>query len=176
MHTTTSSRAPRFRLSPRARKSVVALHIVTSVGWLGITAANLVLLLSGLSTADPTRQHAAFTAMAMVGETLLIPVSLLTFASGLVLSLATKWGLFRHWWVAIKFVLTLIAVVLTPLSSVPGLGELAAAVSAAPSGQLIDTSAYAGGLLSAGFVSSGMYLTCVLMTAFKPGGRIRKRR
>ena len=80
-------------------------------------------------------------------------------------------GLFRHWWVVVKFILTLIAVVLTPLASVPGLTELAAVVSAAPAGQLIDTGEYAVGLLSAGCVSSSMYLTCVLMTAFKPGGR-----
>ncbi|QFU88960.1 hypothetical protein [Amycolatopsis sp. YIM 10] len=175
MHTTTS-RVPGFRLGPRARKSVVTVHIVTSVGWLGITVANLVLVLIGMSTADPARQHAAFLAMAMVGETLLVPVSLLAFASGLVLSLGTKWGLFRYWWVAVKFVLTLIAVVLTPLASVPGLSELAEVVSAAPAGQLIDTGEYAVGLLSAGCVSTSMYLTCVLMTAFKPGGRIRKRR
>ncbi|AXB42081.1 hypothetical protein [Amycolatopsis albispora] len=173
MHTTIATQTPRFRLTPRARKSVVAVHVVSSVGWLGITAANLVLLVVGLTTADPARQHAALLAMAMVGETLLIPVSLAAFTSGLVLSLGTKWGLFRHWWVVVKFALTLIAVVLTPLSSVPGLRDLAAAVSATPAGQLTDTGEFAVGLLSAGCVSSAMYLTCVVLTAFKPGGRTR---
>ncbi|UJW29156.1 hypothetical protein L3Q67_28455 [Saccharothrix sp. AJ9571] len=179
MHTTipAARSAPRFpRLSPRARKTVVVAHVVSSVGWLGLTLGNLVLAVTGVNATDPARQHAAFLAMAMLGETLLVPISLAAFASGLVLSLGTKWGLFRHRWVVAKFALTLIAVVLTPLSSVPGLRELGAVVAAAPADQLIDTGEYAFGLLAAGCVSSGMYLACVILTAFKPGGRTKFRR
>jgi len=47
----------------------------------------------------------------------IVPLAYLALATGLVMSLATPWGLFRHWWVVFSLLLTLAAVfVLTEYS------------------------------------------------------------
>ncbi|PRX49349.1 hypothetical protein B0I33_103384 [Prauserella shujinwangii] len=162
-----------FRMSVSARRAVLVAHVVSSVGWLGLTIGNLTLAITGLTTADPGTQRAVFVAMDVVGGTLLIPVSLTAFGTGLALSLGTRWGLLRHRWVLAKFVLTLVAVVLTPLSLLPGVRAAAEAVSAAPAGTLVDLGGTGSDLLAAGCVSSSMYLACVVLSITKPWGRTR---
>lgn len=171
MSTRTSART-RSRLTPTQRKWLLLLHIVVSVGWLGLNVGNLTLAVTGLTTDDPSTQHAAFQAMHLVGGTLLIPVSLLAFASGVALASLTQWGLFRHKWVIVKFTLTLIAVVLIPLSLLPGLAELSAQVAATPADRLADVSAAGPSMLAAGVVSTSMYLTNAVLSVLKPWGRV----
>lgn len=162
-----------WRLSPRARKWVLLVHIVSAVGWLGLNIGNLTLALTGLFTDRPSTQHSAFQATYLLGGTLLIPISLTAFASGLVLSLCTRWGLFKYRWVIVKFGLTLIAVVLIPLSLLPGLRELSALMDATPPDQLADVGRDAANVVVAGCVSTSMYVTNAILSVLKPWGRTR---
>jgi len=41
----------------------------------------------------------------------IVPLALASLLSGLVMSLGTRWGLFRHYWVLISLLLTIIATV-----------------------------------------------------------------
>jgi hypothetical protein len=161
------------KITPTTRKWLLLLHIVVSVGWLGLNVGNLTLAITGLTTDDAGTQHAAFKAMHLIGGTLLVPVSLLAFTSGLALSLLTRWGLFRHRWVLVKFTLTLIAVVLIPVSLLPGLRELSAMVDATAPDRLTDAGGVGLDLLAAGLVSTTMYLTNAVLSVMKPWGRTR---
>jgi hypothetical protein len=100
----------RVRLPGRARTWLRALHLVFSGGWLGLAAAMLTLGLSAALTTDAAFAAACYTMMDRFGIT--IPVfavgSVLTGAG---LSLATRWGLVRHWWVVVKTVLALATIV-----------------------------------------------------------------
>jgi uncharacterized membrane protein len=169
---TTASRS-RFQLSPRTRKLVLVLHVVSAVGWLGMHIGNVTFAITGLVTADPGTQHTAFRAVDMLGGMLLIPISLIAFVTGLTLALGTRWGLVRHWWVLTKFVLTLIPVILIPLSLLPGYRALAALVNEAPPGQLVDVGTSGPSLVIAAIVSTTMYLTSATLSVFKPWGRTR---
>jgi hypothetical protein len=171
---TTTVGRPTRRLTPTTRKWLLLLHIVTSVGWLGLNVANLTLAVTGLMTGDPTTQHAALGAMYLVGGPLLIPVSLLAYGSGILLGIYSKWGVFRYRWVLVKFVLTTIAVLLIPLSLLPGLEELSTLVSATPAGQLVDVGDLGMSMLSAGLVSTSMYVACSVLSVLKPWGRTRR--
>jgi hypothetical protein len=44
--------------------------------------------------------------MALVAQTVIVPLAIASLLTGLIQSLATSWGLFRHYWVLAKFVLT----------------------------------------------------------------------
>jgi hypothetical protein len=171
---TTTSERPTRRLAPTTRKWLLLLHIVASVGWLGINVGNLTLAVTGLTTDDPAVQHAALSAIYLIGGPLLIPVSLLAYASGIVLGYYSKWGVFRYRWVLVKFVLTTIAVVLVPLSLLPGLRELSALTAATPPGQLVALGDLGMSILSAGIVSTTMYVTCSVLSVLKPWGRTRR--
>lgn len=170
---TTTLRATR-RLTPTTHKLLLLLHIVVSVGWLGLNVGNLTLAITGLTTDDPGTQHAAFGAMYLIGGPLLIPVSLLALVSGVLLGMYTKWGLIRYRWVLVKLTLTVVAVVLIPLSLLPGLAELSRLMADTPADRLADTGPLALDMLAAGLVSTSMYVTNAVLSVLKPWGRTRR--
>jgi hypothetical protein len=79
------------------------LHVTSSAGWWGAVAAFLALAVAGM-TGD---SHAACRAMAVTGWGAIVPLAVLSSATGLVQSLAGAWGLLRHWWVLFKIVVVL---------------------------------------------------------------------
>ena len=90
------------------RKLGIAVHVVLSVGWLGAVAAFVALALAALGP-DQTLARAAFVGMGLIGRWVIVPLSLAALTSGVVQSLATRWGLVRHYWVLVKLVLTIAA-------------------------------------------------------------------
>jgi hypothetical protein len=171
--TTTTERSAR-RLAPTTRKWLLILHVVMSVGWLGLNVGNLTLEITGLTTGDPRTQHFALGALYLVGGPLLIPVSLLAYVSGILLGYYSRWGVFRYRWVLVKFCLTTVAVVLVPLSLLPGLRDLSDLVAATPVDRLADVGQEGMSMLSAGIVSTAMYVTCAVLSVLKPWGRTRR--
>jgi hypothetical protein len=49
--------------------------------------------------------------MGLVASWTIVPLAVASLLTGLVMALGTKWGLFRHWWVLISFLLTVVATV-----------------------------------------------------------------
>jgi hypothetical protein len=162
------------RLAPTTRKWLLILHVVASVGWLGLNVGNLTLEITGLTTDDPRTQHFALGALYLIGGPLLIPVSLLAYVSGILLGFYSRWGVFRYRWVLVKFGLTTVAVVLVPLSLLPGLRDLSDLMAATPVDRLADLGQAGTSMLSAGIVSTSMYVTCAILSVLKPWGRTRR--
>lgn len=98
-------------LTPGQRKLVLTAHIVSSVGWFGAACAYLAIAIIALASADPFLARAAYRLMWLLGWYVIVPFSVAAMLAGLVQSLATPWGLFRHWWILSKFVLTTVATV-----------------------------------------------------------------
>ncbi len=117
-------------LSPPLRKLVLAIHLTCSVGWLGAVVAYLALDLTVATSGDPGLVRASWIAMGMVVSSVIVPLALASVATGLVITLGTKWGLFRHWWVLISFVLTVLATLV--LLSEAGLVSSMAALASSP--------------------------------------------
>ena len=88
------------------RKLSLTTHIIVSVGWLGAVAAYLALAIAGLTTQEQELARAAYISMAVIGKYVIIPLGLLTLVAGIVHALGTSWGLFRYWWILVKFALT----------------------------------------------------------------------
>src|SRR5262245_20534613 len=103
--TTTSStrtRAGVLRLSPTLRKTMIVLHAITGISWMGVDIALLVLLITARTTDDPALVVSGFTAIRMIVPVAVPPLSLGILVTGLILGLGTKWGLIRYWWVLLK--------------------------------------------------------------------------
>jgi hypothetical protein len=151
---------------PTVRKAVLTAHVVTSVGWLGAVVAYLVLDLTAVTSGDPDVSRAAFVAMELVVVSAVVPLALASLVIGVVNALGTSWGLFRHWWVVVKLLLTSVATVVL-LLQVPGIRSMAeAARSGTDPGDLPGTLAHSiGGLLV-------LVLVAVLST-YKPRGLTR---
>lgn len=94
------------------RKLALIVHITASVGWAGAVAGFLVLAVAGLLSNNPEVVRGVYIAMDVIVQYAIVPFCLAALATGLVQSLGTTWGLFRHYWVLIKLVLTVIATVI----------------------------------------------------------------
>src|SRR3954454_24033003 len=113
---------PTRRLAPRGRKLLLVTHIGSSVGLLGTDATVLLLAVTGARGGDPA---AVYPAARLIGSLLLVPAALLSLTTGVLLGLLTPWGLFRHWWVAVKLALTTAGAVLSLVVLTPALSSLA---------------------------------------------------
>lgn len=92
------------------RKLTNVAHMVTSLAWLGAAAAFLALSVTGLTSRDAATVRAVYVAMKIVAGSIVLPLSLASLATGLLLALGTKWGLTKHEWIRLKLVVTLLGI------------------------------------------------------------------
>jgi len=158
-------------MTPRLRKLAFTAHVIVAVGWLGTVVAYLALAIAGLASRDAPTVRAAYLAMELLGWFVILPCSLLALATGLVQSLGTEWGLFRHYWIVAKFLLTIGAVIilLLHMQTVSRMSRVAAETTLSPSdhaGVRIQLVVHAaGGLL--------VLLTATVLSVYKPWGPTR---
>ncbi|MBY5814591.1 hypothetical protein HFN60_02815 [Rhizobium leguminosarum] len=93
------------------RKVALVVHVASSVGSLGAVAAFLALAIIGLAGQDDRLVRSTYVAADVLARVVIVPLVMASFLSGLVQSLGTAWGLFRHYWVLVKFLLNLLVVV-----------------------------------------------------------------
>jgi hypothetical protein len=96
-------------MTPRLRKFALTAHVTSSVGWLGAVAGFLALAVAGLTSEDAQMVRAAYLTMELTGWFVLVPLALASLLTGLVQSLGTNWGLFRHYWILAKLLINVLA-------------------------------------------------------------------
>ena len=125
-------------MSPVLRKAALTAHVTSSAGWLGAVVTVLVLAVVGVTSSKDHVVQAAFVAMDLLGWTVLVPFAFASLVTGVVQSLGTPWGLFRHYWVVVKLVLTVVATVVLMLytSTLGHLAEVATQPGSGHTGML----------------------------------------
>lgn len=158
-------------LTPRLRKFVLAAHVTSSVGTLGAVATFLALAVVGLASEDALAVRAAYVANELIARFVIVPLVFAALLIGLVQSLGTPWGLFRHYWVLAKLLLTVLTIVVL-LLQMEGIGYLAevAAERSLSDSELLGLRRSlrfhaAGGLL--------VLLVLVALSIYKPRGMTR---
>ncbi|HMG64137.1 MAG TPA: hypothetical protein VK599_14415 [Streptosporangiaceae bacterium] len=160
------SSPPLFRLAPRGRRLWLTVHVITSVGWLGLDLGLLALGVTGRWFTPRAGELGVYRAMDLLGYAAVLPVALLAALSGAVLSLGTPWGLLRYRWVAIKLVLTVVAAVATVFALLPQLDAAVAhcLATGGPGGS-------GNSLVAAPIVAGTLYTTATALSVYKPGRR-----
>ena len=90
---------------------VLTAHVTSSVGWLGAVSVLLSLGIIGIQSQDPQMVRAVYLVMEPAAWLVLVPLAFASLITGLVQSLGTAWGLFRHYWVTFKLFINIIAIV-----------------------------------------------------------------
>ena len=106
-------------MSSGLRKLALTTHVSTSVGWLGAVTAFLALSIAGVSSQDSQIVRAAYLAMHLTTWYVIVPLSFASFLTRLIESLGTPWGLFRHYWVVTKLLLTAVATIILLVHTQP---------------------------------------------------------
>ncbi|WP_225891075.1 hypothetical protein [Streptomyces dioscori] len=156
----------RWRIPARLRKSILVTHVVSAGAWIGIDVVATVLVVVGWVRAGDDRT-AVYRALA---DFFVVPLLLSALAAGVVclvtgvlLGLATKWGLVRYWWVSVKLALNGIACVMLLLFLGP-ITELA-------SGEQPLRDIWFVAFLAA--TAMVLLSFAMVLSVFKPWGRVR---
>ena len=153
-------------MTPRVRRFALTAHVASSVGWLGAIAGFLALAVVGLTSQDAQTVRGAYLVMEPAAWFVLVPLAFASLLTGLVQSLGTTWGLFRHYWVLFKLLINIVAtiVLLTYMETF----RFMAGVAADPSADLgavrnVSPALHAGAALL-------LLLTATVLSVYKPRG------
>lgn len=158
-------------MTPGVRKLALTAHVITSVGWIGAVAVFLVLAIAGFTSQDAQFVRAIYVVLEPIGWFVIVPFSVASLLTGVVSSVGTVWGLFRHYWVLIKLLMTIPAVIVLLVHMQP-IGHIAAVaakttLSGADLGELrIQLVVEAGAALL-------VLLVATALSVYKPRGRTR---
>lgn len=96
-------------MTPSLRKFTLTAHVTSSVGWLGAVVAFLAHGVIGLTSADELTVRGVYLVMEPAAWFVLVPLAFGSLFTGIVQGLGTTWGLFRHYWVVFKLLITVFA-------------------------------------------------------------------
>ena len=155
----------------RIQRLALTAHVTSSVGWLGAVAGFLALAFAGVTSNEVEMVRGAYLAMELTARFVIVPLALASVLTGLVQSLGTQWGLFRHYWVLAKLVVTIFAtiVLLQQMEPIGYVAGVAAETNLAPPDLRVARTSLVvhagGGLL--------VLLVPTVLSVYKPRGMTR---
>jgi hypothetical protein len=158
-------------MNTRISKLLLTSHITFSVGWLGAVAVFLALSITGLTSQNTQLVRSAYLAMELSAWFVIVPFCLASLFTGIVQALGTKWGLFKHYWIAVKLFLTIISTILLllhmqPIGYLAGLAADTSFSNNQESGLRIQLIADAGAAIL-------LLLAITTISVYKPWGKIK---
>jgi hypothetical protein len=96
-------------MTPNLRKFALTAHVTASVGWLGAAVAFLAIAVVGLTSRNAQTVRGAYLVMEPAAWFALVPLAFASLLTGVISSLGTRWGLFRHYWVIFKLLINVFA-------------------------------------------------------------------
>lgn len=149
------------------RRLALTAHILSSVGWMGALLVYLIVAVAAMMDASGPMIPAIWPIFELMGDRALVPLAAASLVTGVIMGMSTKWGLFRHYWVIFKLVLTTTAaaVLLKHMDLVGAVTRIARRDPAHPAlfgavpGEIVHA---AGGLL--------VPLTALILSVYKPRG------
>jgi hypothetical protein len=159
-------------MTPALRKLTITAHVSFSVGWLGATAAFLVLSIAGMISHDAEVVRGAYLSMDLISRFVIIPLCFAALVTGLVQALGTPWGLFRYYWIVLKFGLAIFATLALLVHQFVVVAEAAKRVSGAAVETLFsaDLAALKTELVRAPSVAIVLLLVVTTLGVYKPWG------
>jgi hypothetical protein len=172
MTTTSPARRP-FRLSGRARKSVLVTHILSAALWFGVDIALGILVVTAMLTDEVRTAGVALQAVEVFAVWPMFGASLVCLATGTVLGLGSKYGLLRYWWVAVKFGINVVMSTLIVTALRTGIGDAATIGERLMAGD--PAAAVPADLIFPVVVAPTLLIAAYVLSTFKPWGTIRNK-
>ncbi len=162
-------------MTPALRKLTITAHVAFSVGWLGAVAAFLVLSIAGLASHDAEVVRGVYLSMDLISRFIIIPMCFAALATGLLQALGTPWGLFRYYWIVMKFGLAVFATIALLIHQFAVMAEAAKRVSGAAAETLFsaDLGPLKTELVRAPSLSILFLLVATTLGVYKPWGLTR---
>ncbi|ASQ91693.1 hypothetical protein CHL67_07340 [Prosthecochloris sp. GSB1] len=163
-------------LTASQQKLLKVFHLITASLWLSSVIALAFFPLISSSSATGDEIYMYNLAYHFIDMYLLTPAAVLTLATGLIYSLFTKWGFFRHGWIVYKWVVSLLIVVTGTAYFGPTVTELLGIADAKRIAALQDPRYMQGHAISlyAAIVNSFLLVVAVIVSVYKPWKNLGK--
>jgi len=158
--------ALRLVASPSWRKTVLLLHVLTSVGFIGAVAGFLALAITGAETGNLQLMRAVYVSCGIVTWDVIVPLAWASLLIGIIQSLVTPWGLIRYYWVLIKLVLTIVAVAVIMLQT----SNIGMVAGMALGGQMDGLAGPRAGMILHGTGGVIVLIVITILSVYKPRG------
>jgi hypothetical protein len=160
-------------MTPNVRKLALTTHITFSVGWFGAVAVFLALSIVGFTSDNLEIVRASYVAMGLSAWLVILPACCGAFLTGLIQSLATQWGLFKHYWIVVKLFLTILCTLvlilhMQPISFISEVASMQSLSDTKLRGLRIQLIFDAGAALL-------VLLIIIAVSVYKPWGKINYR-
>ncbi|HEY3717222.1 MAG TPA: DUF2269 family protein [Jatrophihabitantaceae bacterium] len=96
-----------LRLTAPQRKLVLLLHIAAAGVWLGLDVVVAVLVFTARGSSDPQTAAFCYRALELIAIWPMATAALISLITGVLLGLASRYGLVRYWWDLILSVLVI---------------------------------------------------------------------
>ncbi|MGB6297382.1 MAG: DUF2269 family protein [Rivularia sp. (in: cyanobacteria)] len=100
-----------MKLTLKQRNWLLSLHIASGGLWFGTALCSVALALSAGALTTGDALHGINIARNFMGEHIIVPSAILSVITGVLLCSFTNWGFFKHYWVMVKQLVTLILIV-----------------------------------------------------------------
>ena len=163
------------KLGPAGRNWLKGIHLTFVCTWIG-AAASMLLVTSVFRASPPTEGESLFavnSAIKLIDDFIVIPSALGCLLSGLVYSLFTNWGFFRHHWVTVKWVVTLATIIFGTFWLGPWLNGMTAISGKIGLTALSDPEYLSMRQLNTtfGYIQVAVLIATVFISVFKPWKR-----
>lgn len=102
------------KISVTQRKWLLTVHLLFSAIMLGDAVVFLILSLTAATAHDTAVLKACYASMQVLARTSVRASTIGAVVTGVLLSVLTRWGLFRFYWIIAKEALTIVAIALGP--------------------------------------------------------------
>ncbi|WP_188148846.1 DUF2269 domain-containing protein [Haloferax sp. AS1] len=156
-----------YVMPKRVRQLALTTHIAVSVGWIGAVIAYLSLDITVATSQDTQILRAAYLMMEVITRDAIIPLAIATLLTGIIMGIGTRWGLFRHYWVVVSLLLTVLAtvVLLSEMQEISHFASIAADMTTSAD----ELRALPGTLAHSG-IGLVVLLVILVINVFKPQG------
>jgi len=164
---------PAFRLSRPWRRTVLAVHVLCGVGWMGLDLALLVLVVAGATSGSAATVAAAYTSVRLVVPLVVTALATGMLVTGVLLGWGTKWSLLEWSWVFVKLVTGVVLTALVFLLLVPSALGIPAVLAGAADGAAVRNAVgdAVRNLLFPPAVSFAALGLALVLSIWKPWGR-----
>ena len=162
-----------MKLSTNNQKWLKVLHVYLGGIWAG-GAASLFAIHCLYPTNSGPELYARNMAMIYIDNYIIIPAAIGSCLTGLIYSHLTKWGYLKYYWVMVKWIFTIIFIVIGIFWLIPWLNNMLEVSTTIRNSLVIDTSSYDVAMsahLAMTILQTVLLFCVVIISIFKPWGR-----
>jgi len=164
------------QIEASGRKWLNGTHIFFASAWVGAAVSLTTLRLFTWTNnvqADGDILYAVNESIKLIDDAIIIPAAIGTLLTGLLISLLTPWGFFKHRWVTVKWIVTVLAILFGTFFLGPWVNELTALTDEFRTVSVVERRFQV--LMSRhtlwGGVQTMILIAVVFISAVKPWGR-----